>query len=129
MSLTYNLKFKRKLEKKQELKKLIENNDNKFFLISGLLSYNNGYINGSFENQMIELEFDEISEVSFDILKKDADSVLLRKSVLNMAHKIINEIYPDEDYYFDLNGDFIFEKRENGITKRNSKSDFYQGLD
>ncbi|UTX48816.1 hypothetical protein [Chryseobacterium sp. MA9] len=46
-----------------------------------------------------------------------------------MVHKIVSEIYPDDDYYFDLNGDYIFEKRENGIVKRNSNTDFYDGLD
>ncbi len=79
---------------------------------------------------MVELELDEISFISFDVIKKHAGSILLlRKSVLQMVHKITNEIYPKEDYYLIFNGDYIFEKRENGIIKRNNNSDFYEGLD
>ncbi|WP_433626551.1 hypothetical protein [Chryseobacterium cucumeris] len=129
MSLTYNLKFIRKVEEKPELKKMIENHDNNLFLVSGLFSYDNGYIGGHFEDNMEELELDEISFISFDVIKKHAGSILLRKSVLQMVHKITNEIYPNEDYYLIFNGDYIFEKRENGIVKRNSNSDFYEGLD
>lgn len=129
MSLTYNLKFIRKVEEKPELKRMIENHDNNLFLVSGLFSYDNGYIDGHFEDNMVELELDEISFISFDVIKKHAGSILLRKSVLQMVHKITNEIYPNEDYYLIFNGDYIFEKRENGIVKRNSNSDFYEGLD
>jgi len=129
MSLTYNLKFIRKVEEKPELKRMIENHDNNLFLVSGLFSYDNGYIDGHFEDNMVELELDEISFISFDVIKKYAGSVLLRKSVLQMVHKITNEIYPKEDYYLIFNGDYIFEKRENGIVKRNNNSDFYEGLD
>lgn len=129
MSLTYKLKFTRKVEEKLKFKEMIENHDNNLFLVSGVFSYNKGYIDASFEDNMIELEFEEISFISFDVIKKYAGSILLRKSILQTVHKIANEIYPDEDYYLIFNGDYILEKKENGIIKRNSNSDFYNGLD
>lgn len=129
MALTYYLKFTRKVEEKKELSDLIKKNKNSFFLISDILSSKFGYVYGDFNNQIIDLELNDASYISIDILKKETDSILLRKYVLQMVHKIANEIYPDEDYYFDFNGDYIFEKRKNGVVKRNSNTDFYNGLD
>ncbi|CAD0225793.1 hypothetical protein [Chryseobacterium sp. JV274] len=129
MGLTYNIRFKRKLEQKQELTDLIKVQDNSLFLISKLYDSTFGSVNGDFDGELIDLEFAGASFISFDVIKKYAGSVLLRKSVLQMVHKITNEIYPKEDYYLIFNGDYIFEKRENGIVKRNGNSDFYDGLD
>lgn len=128
MGLTYNIQFKRKLEQKQELTDLIKVHDNSLFLISKLYDSTFGCVNGDFDGELIDLEFAGASYVSFDVIKKHAGSILLRKSVLQMVHKITNEIYPKEDYYLIFNGDYIFEKRENGVVKRNSNSDFYDGL-
>ncbi|WP_332453299.1 hypothetical protein [Chryseobacterium aquaticum] len=129
MGLSYNIQFKRKLEQKQELIDLIEANDDSLFLISKLYNSTFGCVNGDFDNELIDLEFAGASYVSFNVIKKHAGSILLRKSVLQMVRKIANEIYPDEDYFLIFNGDYIFEKRENGVVKRNSNTDFYNGLD
>lgn len=129
MALTYYLKFKRKVENKKQLSDLIQRNKKSFFLISDLYNTKYGYISGNFDGDIIDIDFGEISLISIDVTNKEVDSILLRSSILYIVNKIVNDIYPNEDYYFDLNGDYIFEKRENGIVKRNSKSDFYKGLD
>ncbi|AWM13603.1 hypothetical protein DI487_06820 [Flavobacterium sediminis] len=54
MSLTYKLKFKRKLEEKIEL---IEKKDIKYFLISELYLSTDGYFNSNFEGKELEYEF------------------------------------------------------------------------
>ncbi|WP_439480135.1 hypothetical protein [Chryseobacterium aquaticum] len=128
MGLTYHLRFKKVLPKKNELSILIKNNKNDVVLVSDLYTTKYGYVNGDFDGQMIDLNLGNTSYISFDVLNKESDSILRRKFVLNMVSKITKEIYPEEDYFFDLNGDFIFEKRENGVFKRNSNTDFYDGL-
>lgn len=129
MSLTYYLKFKKKLDEKPELKLLIDNHDNKFFIISDLFSSTFTLVESYFDDYEINFEFENASKIMFSVVKKDADPIIFRKSILQIIHKITNEIYPDEDYFFDFNGDFVHELRENGIVKRNSKTDFYEGLD
>lgn len=125
MALIYDLKFKRKLEEKKEFKELIEKNDNKYFIISELYTPTFGYVESKFNNYEIDLYLGKISQISFRVIDKEADQIAFRKSLLDTVHKIANEIYPEEDYYFDFNGDIIHEMRENGIVKRNSKSGFY----
>lgn len=129
MALTYYLKFKRKVEKKKNISDLIKKNKNNFLLISDLYNTKYGYINGNFEGNIVDLDIGEISEISIDVINKEVDPILLRNSILDIVNKIVNEIYPNEDYFFDLNGDYIFEKRENGVVKRNNNTDFYNGLD
>jgi uncharacterized protein YqfB (UPF0267 family) len=129
MALTYYLKFKRKVEKKKEISDLIKKNKSNFFLISDLYNTKYGFINGNFDGTIINIDLGEISEISLDIIDKEAEPILLRNSILDIVYTIVNEIYPDEDYYFDLNGDYIFEKRENGVVKRNNNTNFYNGLD
>lgn len=125
MALTYKLQFKRELEEKKEFKELIEKNNNKYFIISELYSSTDGYFNSNFEGKELEYEFGDSSSISFRVIDKEADQIAFRKSLLDTVHKITNEIYPEEDYYFDFNGDIIHEMRENGVVKRNSKSGFY----
>ncbi len=129
MALVYKIKFTRIVDEKTKFKDLIEKNDNKYYIISNLVSSADGYYDGSFEGVYLEFKFDGISYVLIDILDKEADSKILRKSVLEVVHKITNEIYPEEDYFFDFNGDIILEMREDGIVKRNNKTDFYDDLD
>ncbi|WP_374459836.1 hypothetical protein [Chryseobacterium taeanense] len=128
MGLTYNIQFKRKLEQKQELTDLIETHNNTLFFISKLYNSTFGCVNGYFDDELIDLEFEGASYISFNVIKEHAGSILLRKSILEIVHQIAN-IYPNEDYYLIFNGDYIFEKRENGVVKRNSGTDFYEGLD
>ncbi|WP_294202201.1 hypothetical protein [uncultured Chryseobacterium sp.] len=127
MGLTYYLKFKNKLDEKKELNKII-NSTNPLFLISHLSSSVFGYVEGYFNGEYIDLNLGKASFISFDVLDKEANSIMLRKSLLQTVHKICNDIYPNEDYFFDLNGDFIFEKREKGVITRNNDTDFYDNL-
>jgi hypothetical protein len=129
MALTYYLKFTRNLEEKPELKKMIENHDNKFFTISDLYSPTFPYVESYFDDYEINLDLGSASEIMFRVLKKDAEPISFRKSILKLVHKITEEIYPKEDYFFDFNGDLVHEKRENGVVKRNSNTDFYDDLD
>jgi len=76
MSLTYNLKFKIKIAEKQELQKLIKNHDNKIFIISDILTPKFNFIESSFGSDYINLELKNASYISFDIIKKDTDSIL-----------------------------------------------------
>jgi len=126
MALTYNIRFKRELKEKNELKELQKNTNDDIISISDLLTIEEGFIDGYFEDQDIELDFgNRISIVSIDILKKDISPEKKEALILNIVNKIVNEIYPDEDYYFDFNGDIIHEMRIEGIVKKNSKSALY----
>ncbi len=127
MGLTYYLKFKKKLTRKKELDQII-NDTHPLFLISHLSSTVSGYVEGRFNGEYMDLSLGKASFISFDILNKEADPVVLRTSLLQMAYQISNNIYPGEDYFFDLNGDFIFEKREKGVITRNNDTDFYDNL-
>ena len=129
MALTYKLKFTKKLEEKEQFKELIEKNTPKYFLISELYSSTNGYFNSNFEGKELEFEFGNSSIIFFDVTDKETDQIELRKSILQVVRKITTEIYPDEDYYFDFNGDIIHEMRENGVIKRNSKSVFFNDIE
>jgi hypothetical protein len=129
MALTYRLKFIKKLVETEQLKKLIKDNDSKFFIISVLYSSNRGYLESLFMDTLIIRELENSSIISIDIIDKEANQIELRKSILEVVRKITIEIYPNEDYYFDFNGDIIHEMRENGVVKRNSKSGFYNEIE
>ncbi|AXO80715.1 hypothetical protein DZC78_10075 [Olleya aquimaris] len=128
MALTYRLKFTRKLDEKPELKELIEKNDNKFFLISKLYSSTRGCIESHFDKTLIIKELGSSSIISFDVIDKEVDPIAFRKSLIDAVHKITTEIYPEEDYFFEFNGDIIHEIRENGEVKLNGHSSFYNDL-
>ena len=128
MALTYYLKFKKIIEEKPEFKKIIENQVENMFIISDLIIPTFSYVESYFDDYEINLDLGKTSEIMFRVTKKDVDPIMFRKSILKVVHKITNEIYPEEDYFFEFNGDFVHELRENGIVKRNSKSDFYKDL-
>ncbi|MGB1040832.1 MAG: hypothetical protein ACPGVD_08170 [Flavobacteriales bacterium] len=125
MALTYDIKFKRKIEKKEALKTLIKENDESLFIIYDLYTPTFGYVESLFDDYEINLDLGKISQIGFRITDTEADQLVFRKSLIETVHKITNEIYPEEDYYFDFNGDIIHEMRENGVVKRNNKSGFF----
>ncbi|EDP96806.1 hypothetical protein U8527_00675 [Kordia algicida OT-1] len=129
MSLTYNIRFKKKIVEKKQFKEFQEKHKNKILLISDIHTTDRSYVDSIFEDYTIEFDLGTASFIDFDILKKETDPQERNKLILSLHDKIVNEIYPEEDYFFSFNGDIIYQMRENGITKRNSKSSFYQNLD
>ena len=129
MSLTYNIRFKKKIVEKKQFKEFQEKHKNKILLISDLHTTDRSYVDSIFEDYTIELDLGTASFIDFDILKKETDPQKRNKLILSLLDEIVNKIYPEEDYFFSFNGDIIYQMRENGITKRNSKSSFYQNLD
>ncbi|REC64388.1 hypothetical protein DRF65_02105 [Chryseobacterium pennae] len=119
MSITYHLKFRNKLEQKPELIQLIHEYKNTVLLISNLYSTEYGYEGGKFQDEYLDVDLDNSSQISFDLLQKDADPQSWKKLLEEIIHKITNDVYPDEDYFFGFQGDIVYEIRENGIVKKN----------
>ncbi|MCS4304505.1 hypothetical protein [Chryseobacterium sp. BIGb0232] len=119
MSITYHLKFRNKLEQKPELTQLIHEYKNTVLLISNLYSTEYGYEGGKFQDEYLDVDLDNSSQISFDLLQKDADPQSWKKLLEEIIHKITNDVYPDEDYFFGFQGDIVYEIRENGIVKKN----------
>ncbi|UHO38234.1 hypothetical protein H5J24_22195 [Chryseobacterium capnotolerans] len=128
MSITYHLKFRNKLEQKPELTQLINEYKNTVLLISNLYSTEHGYEGGKFQDEYLDIDLDNSSQISFDLLQKDADPQSWKKLLKEIIHKITNNVYPDEDYFFDFQGDVVYEIREDGIVKKNKVDEFLIGV-
>lgn len=120
MSITYHLKFRKNLEQKQELTQLINKYKNNILLVSNLYSTKHGYEGGKFQDEYLDIDLENSSQISFDLLQKDADPQSWKKMLKEIIHKITTDIYPKEDYFFDFQGDIVYEMRENGVTKKNN---------
>ncbi|MCE3075331.1 hypothetical protein [Chryseobacterium gwangjuense] len=120
MSLTYHLKFRKKLENKKQLTELIDKYKNNFFAVSNLYSTNQSYEEGKFQDQYLNIDLADSSKISFDVLRKEADPLLWKELLQEIVYKITTEIYPNEDYFFDFQGDIVYELRENGVIKKNN---------
>lgn len=124
MSITYHLKFRKKLEQKPELTQLINEYKNTLLLISNLYSTEHNYEGGKFQDEYLDFVLENSSQISFDLLQKDADPQSWKKLLKEIIHKITNDVYPDEDYFFDFQGDIVYEIREKGIIKENRSDKF-----
>ncbi|WP_126653131.1 hypothetical protein [Chryseobacterium aureum] len=120
MSITYHLKFRKNLEQKQELTQLINKYKNNILLVSNLYSTKHGYEGGKFQDEYLDIDLENSSQISFDLLQKDADPQYWKKMLKEIIHKITTDIYPKEDYFFDFQGDIVYEMRENGVIKKNN---------
>lgn len=119
MSITYHLKFRKNLEQRQELTQLINKYKNNILLVSNLYSTKHGYEGGKFQDEYLDIDLENSSQISFDLLQKDADPQSWKELLKELIYKITNEIYPNEDYFFDFQGDIVYELREGGIVRKN----------
>ncbi|KFF09154.1 hypothetical protein [Chryseobacterium luteum] len=125
MSLTYHLKFRKKLENKKQLTELLEKYKNNFFSVSNLYSTKYSYEEGKFQDQYLNIDLGDSSKISFDILRKEAEPILWKELMQEVIYKITTEIYPNEDYFFDFQGDIVYELREDGVVKKNNIDLFF----
>ncbi|QBJ87456.1 hypothetical protein DDI74_14815 [Chryseobacterium gleum] len=124
MSITYHLKFRKNLEQKKELTQLINEYKNNIFLVSNLYSAQHGYEGGKFQDEYLDIDLKNSSQISFELLQKDADPQYWKTMLNEIIHKVTNDIYPKEDYFFDFQGDIVYEMREKGVIKKNSIDKF-----
>lgn len=127
MALDYKLTFPKKLEKKEELTEVFNEQNHECFTMYDLYIRDRKFIGGEFEGRFLDLELNESSTILFT-LNKFIDPVKTKLAMMKVVYKIVNEIFPEEDYYFDFNGDIVYERRIDGLVERNNKSDFFERL-
>ena len=128
MALDYTIRFPNKIEEKEDLKQLIQNQDNNYFTLSELTHSDVGFLDGDFNDEYLLLEFNDYSYLNIR-LDKFKDNIVAKRAMMTLVSKIVNEIYPNDDYYFEFNGNIIYELRIDRVTHRQKKCDFYKYLD
>ncbi|WP_313000523.1 hypothetical protein [Chryseobacterium gleum] len=93
-------------------------------MVSNLYPAQHGYEGGKFQDEYLDIDLKNSSQIFFELLQKDAEPQYWKTMLNEIIHKITNDVYPKEDYFFDFQGDIVYEMREKGVIKKNSIDKF-----